>query len=223
MEVEQAHLDRYNFISRVVNGKTVLDIACGSGYGSYILAEQGNAKSVLGIDLDKNSIDYAEIRYPHSKINRLTADATKINIDQKFDIICCFETIEHLIKYELLLTNFNKLLSDDGILFISTPIAKETTLRPKNPYHVIEWSFKDFQNLVGQIFTIEEIYVQNIKRKRNYLHNRIFNFIKRKFAFEVNDLKLQLKNKYKSIFIYDDLYLMDEIESGFQILKLTKQ
>ena len=47
-QVIRQHIARYEFASELVVGKTVLDVACGSGYGSVMLGEKG-AKRVLGV------------------------------------------------------------------------------------------------------------------------------------------------------------------------------
>lgn len=159
---EVEHLDRYNFLLDKVENKRVLDIACGSGYGSYLLAAKGDANQVVGVDLDSDAIKYGQYKYPHEKIKRFVADATTFNNSELFDVIVSFETIEHIPDYNLLLENFHKLLKKDGVLYISTPIAKETTHKPKNPYHVIEWSFYDFHKQINKWFRIEDIYLQNV-------------------------------------------------------------
>lgn len=184
---EEEHLDRYNFVLDKVKNKRVLDIACGSGYGSFLLATKGNAEKVVGVDLDSEAIKYGEYKYPHEKIKRIVADATKFHDSELFDVIVSFETIEHVPDYNLLLENYSNLLKPNGVLFISTPITKETTKTPHNPYHVIEWSFFDFQSLINERFTIKEVYLQNviIRNKEQYvtpsLPIRAYNKLKRTF------------------------------------------
>ena len=53
------HLDRYRFAAKRVQGKQVLDCACGTGYGVRLLLEQGLASSVIGVDIDTQAIQYA--------------------------------------------------------------------------------------------------------------------------------------------------------------------
>lgn len=53
----QEHINRYVFASNFVKDKTVLDIVCGTGYGSSYLARKG-AKRVLGGDISKKAIEY---------------------------------------------------------------------------------------------------------------------------------------------------------------------
>ena len=52
------HLQRYLFVKEFIKDKNVLDAACGSGYGSYFMATEGNAKSVTGIDISETAIEH---------------------------------------------------------------------------------------------------------------------------------------------------------------------
>lgn len=159
---EEQHLNRYNFVLDKVEGKNVLDIACGSGYGSYLIAKKGNANKVIGVDLDEDAIVYGNYRYPHVNIERIKSDATTYRNSEKFDVIVSFETIEHIPDYEKYVKNLFENLTNDGVLYISTPITKQTTASPANPFHVIEWSFQDFHNLFKKFFIIKEIYLQDV-------------------------------------------------------------
>src|SRR3989339_729977 len=75
----QEHVLRYQFVSKYIKGKTVLDVACGSGYGSYIIANSG-AKKVYAADCDSKTISYAKKRYPHDNINYICTDAAKLSV-----------------------------------------------------------------------------------------------------------------------------------------------
>jgi len=66
--IEEDHIERYNFASRYVENRNVLDIACGVGYGSFILSH-ANARLVDGVDICRRSIDYAKTNYNASNIN----------------------------------------------------------------------------------------------------------------------------------------------------------
>jgi len=220
-QTEKAHLDRYNFICQFTENKRVLDIACGSGFGSFILAEYGKAENVIGVDLDSDSIKYGNLKYPHPKIMRVVSDATAFQGDYKFDVICCFETIEHIKNYDVLLIKLKSLLSTEGRLFISTPIATKTTISPANPYHLIEWNFWDFQELVKKYFFVESVYTQNISRKPKFFQKLLT------ISTRIFGVKRKMKNKNisslnKSVSLLDRSISMDDYEGGYQILVLKK-
>lgn len=142
---EQDHIDRYLFAAENVAGKRVLDVACGSGFGSDILLKAG-AEQVDGVDVSSEAVKYATETYGQEKINFHCQSADDLPFsDDTFDVIVSFETIEHLEdevrkKY---LTEIVRVLAPDGIVLISTPNKQITTpwkLKPNNPYHVLEYT-----------------------------------------------------------------------------------
>ena len=92
MQALRLHVERYEFALRHVKG-LVGDIACGSGFGSKILAQKG--EQVLGVDLDQDVINYATRSYNDSNIHYICADAMQLT-HEPFDVIVSFETVEHV-------------------------------------------------------------------------------------------------------------------------------
>ena len=229
--IEDEHLERYNFILDRVQNKKVLDIACGSGYGSFLLATKGNAKKVVGVDIDSEAIKYANIRYNVSNIERIVCDATKFNYNEKFDVIVSYETIEHVNDFRSLLKNYNNLLNDDGLLYISTPITQKTTKTPENPYHIIEWSFDDFKNLLNEFFSVDDAYFQNIiinnpiRDKIHFFPLRVYNRLIKLFYLRkyIKTVYLGKFIKYKSFEKYTYKYDDFKIISGYQVLIAKKK
>lgn len=159
--VEIEHAARYTWVSQFVHNKRVLDIACGIGRGSFLLASDGKAREVVGCDFDKRSIEYALIRNKFPTINYFVNDAQKFNDKNKYDLIVSFETIEHLPNASIFLECMQAVLADSGYLIISTPISsKPFDDKPDNLYHIQEWGFKEFQELLSKYFSVEKIYVQ---------------------------------------------------------------
>jgi len=220
---EKQHQDRYEFVCDYVKDKNVLDIACGSGYGSYLMATKGGAKTIVGVDLDADALRYAKHRYNHEKIQHICEDATKFTYDKKFDVIVSFETIEHIPNYTDFIENLGKLLTDNGTLIISTPINRRTTTELRNPYHVIEWSFRDFQDLWENQFHIEGIYLQNTALIRNHIPIvRMKNFVK---SIMLNEKGSNAKRTVfgKAWEKFDNQYDMNACVGGFQTLVLHKK
>lgn len=222
---EKEHLDRYKFAQNYTLGKRVLDMACGSGYGSFLIATEGKADMVIGVDLDRDAIRYGNHRYASSNVERYVADATQFRAEEKFEVILSFETIEHVPDYELLLKNYARNLKEDGFLLISTPINKVTTSDLKNPYHVIEWSFFDFHKLIEKYFSIEEIYLQNIISEKKIIPKKVDVLTKIKFKFRP-DLKENFFKKIAKQAItngsefekYTNQYEDSKIYDGYQLL-----
>lgn len=117
------HLSRYWWVSNFLAGKTVLDCACGKGYGSYVLAQQ--AKFVYGIDLNENSLSLARENFGSRKNLSFSAfDVTKIDtFSQPLDAVVAFEVIEHIPPASTtdFLQGIRQKLGENGILYLSTP------------------------------------------------------------------------------------------------------
>ena len=153
------HLKRYDFALSFCDGAQVLDAACGAGYGAEHLAQR--AKSVVGIDLSEETIAHARLRYPLPNLSFRVGDLALLpDEDASFDVVCSFETIEHVEDPERVLAEFARVLRDHGLLLVSTPNAPQTTTAPANPFHRIEWSAADFQALLERFFGEVELYGQ---------------------------------------------------------------
>src|SRR6267142_1122749 len=97
------HLHRYAYAAAFAKGKRVLDLASGEGYGSKILA--GTASSVVGVDIDENTVRHAAEKYSSQNVQFIPGSITAVPIseDHSFDVIVCFEAIEHIEDQERLL------------------------------------------------------------------------------------------------------------------------
>ncbi|MCX6786182.1 MAG: bifunctional glycosyltransferase/class I SAM-dependent methyltransferase [Candidatus Komeilibacteria bacterium] len=171
------HLERYKFASKYVKDKTVLDIACGSGYGSNLLASSG-AREVLGVDILSRLIEYNQATYRWPNLQFQTGDISSFSNGKQYDVITCFETIEHIDNYLQALLNLKKLLKPGGLLIISSPNLliyrqKEMLygLKTVSAFHKHEFMILELKDLLIKTgFTVNnsEIYGQ---RFRIYLKN----------------------------------------------------
>jgi ubiquinone/menaquinone biosynthesis C-methylase UbiE len=163
VDVELEHFLRYAYLKPFVAGKDVADIACGSGYGSKLLADAG-ARSVVGMDLDQDAIDYARRHYPADNLHFETGNAENLaNLpDASFDMVVSFETIEHLNHVEDYLVEVRRILRPGGDYIVSTPDRRlASTLyplrgRPNNPFHVREFTRAELLQLLGEYFQVSE-------------------------------------------------------------------
>lgn len=157
------HMARYNFASKFVRGMKVLDIACGTGYGSNILFNSGG-KVVYGCDISSDAIEYAKKKYEKESINFETMSATNLDFpDNEFDCVISFETIEHISDYKLALSEFHRVLKNNGILIISTPnkdISSKGKEKPSNPFHFNEFTVDEFSNILNNSFSDLTLYSQ---------------------------------------------------------------
>ncbi len=163
------HLHRYTLARKFTSEKKVLDLACGEGYGANILAK--NAKSVTGIDYDEETINHAKNMYRKKNIEFLQGSITDVPIkDSKlFDVIVCFEAIEHVDEPNKVLQEVKRLLKEDGIFLISTPnkIVYDSEQIEPNPFHKKELTMDEFQNLLKPYFTNVKVYGQKVLNTSN--------------------------------------------------------
>ena len=153
------HLKRYDFALPYCDQADVLDAACGAGYGAAHLAAR--ARSVVGVDRSEETIGRAGRRYALPNVTFRTGDVERLaDPDASYDVICSFETIEHVDDPEQVLAEFARVLRAGGTLLISTPNAPSTTHTPANPFHRIEWSASDFAALLERFFGSVELYGQ---------------------------------------------------------------
>lgn len=135
------------------------DVGCGTGYGMTILREAG-ASVVVGVDISDKAL--AETKsHPTSGLHVCRADAQRLPLgDECFELITAFETIEHLEDDEGFLRETRRVLKQRGKLVVSTPKASPDRFergRPKNPFHVREYSATEFQHLLESAFDEVEL------------------------------------------------------------------
>ncbi len=162
-EIRYEHLHRYAWAQRLVAGLDVLDAACGEGYGSSILA--GSASSVLGADLDQQSIDHARRRYRAPNLGYRQADCTALPLaENSFDAVVSFETLEHLEAQQALMTEFRRVLKPGGFLLLSSPDRKTYSDQTgfDNPHHVRELYREELEALLKAHFSHFRLFGQKL-------------------------------------------------------------
>ena len=136
---------------------TVLDMACGVGYGAAIMAKQ--AKKVFACDIDKDAIEYGGAHYHHDNITFALMSATDIQFeDASFDAVVSFETIEHIPDYEKVLRQFHRVLRKGGLLIMSTP--NRNTSKGDNEFHCKEFTKIELVEELDPMFSRMEFYSQ---------------------------------------------------------------
>ncbi|OGV96424.1 hypothetical protein A2W24_04845 [Microgenomates group bacterium RBG_16_45_19] len=140
------HLARYHFAANLVRGGLVVDAACGSGYGSALLAAK--AKTVIGFDLDPAIIHYAQKQSPLlPNLTFKVADVTHLPLPPaSVDLLVSLETIEHLHDQSAFIKSVRRCLKPRGLFILST-INPLVTGR-SNPYHQHELTQTDLSQLL---------------------------------------------------------------------------
>lgn len=179
------HLGRYEFAERYVVGKDVLDISCGTGYGTHRLIKAG-AKKIVGIDISPETVLYAQKRYFNDSVIFQTGSILSLDFaDNSFDVVVSFETIEHVDLPEKALSELRRVLRPGGVLVISSPNrlltspGKSLSDKPNNPFHFFEWNLNEFVESANKLFYVEKIYGQRgvCRMLLMPVFNRIFRLI----------------------------------------------
>jgi len=163
LTVRAEHLCRYDFVIRsgIVEGKKVLDVACGEGYGLSMMAK--DAQRRVGVDISISPLKEAK-KQCGNNIGLVAADGQHLPIaPDSFDVVVSFETIEHVEDPEVFLAETVRVLKEDGVLVISTPnrdIHSPGREKPANPFHKKEFSLAEFKKLLEKYFGEVEVYGQ---------------------------------------------------------------
>jgi SAM-dependent methyltransferase len=176
------HLKRYEFALQWCCAADVLDAGCGVGYGTAFIARQ--ARRVVGVDRDEEAIAVAKARYAAPNATYVQSDVLDLPFaDASFDVVCAFETIEHLADPRRFVAEAGRVLRPEGTLLASTPRVTRTTHTPENPFHRIEFSPTDFERLLREEFDDVALYGQRrLQTRRHRLAQRLdFLGLRRRF------------------------------------------
>jgi len=141
------HLVVYEWIAAQVAGRRVVDMACGEGYGSDVLATR--AGSVVGVDANPQAHEHARLRYtrPNLRFERALVES----FAEPADDVVFLQTIEHLEDPAAALGHFRSLVEPRGRVWLSTPnvltLAPKGAERSGNPWHVHEYRSGEFEQL----------------------------------------------------------------------------
>lgn len=157
------HIARYRFTARFARGARVLDAGCGAGYGT---AQFEGAASVTGIDISADAIGHAVSHYARPGVRFLRADCEAFPFaDASFDLVAAFEVVEHLERWERLLSEGLRVLSPGGLFVVSTPnkafYTESRGAAGPNPFHRHEFEHAEFDAALRAVFPYVRLWTQN--------------------------------------------------------------
>ena len=151
------HLAVYEWVAERCRGLDVVDMACGEGYGSAVLARR--AAHVVGVDANPEAHEHARLRYarPGVRFERELVDRFK----ESCDAVVFLQTIEHVEEPERILAHFRSLLRPGGAVYVSTPnvltLAPAGAEKSDNPWHLREYRADEFRSLCQSAFERVEL------------------------------------------------------------------
>ncbi|GAA2821292.1 glycosyltransferase [Saccharopolyspora taberi] len=165
VQVIYEHYHRYALAARFVRGKRVLDLACGEGYGAALLAAAG--AEVVGVDIDEATVEHANRTYGGRDVTFRAGSITdpELLADEKpFDVVVCFEAIEHVAEHDAVLALVRARMVRGGLLLVSTPdtAVYQHEHGNDNPFHVKELTAGEFESLLEGAFRHVAMLRQNV-------------------------------------------------------------
>jgi 2-polyprenyl-3-methyl-5-hydroxy-6-metoxy-1,4-benzoquinol methylase len=152
------HLAVYEWIADRCAGLEVVDLACGEGYGSEVLARR--AARVTGVDANPEAFEHARLKYERPGV-RFVRDLVE-SYEEPCDAVVFLQTIEHVEDPKALLDRFRSLLRPGGTAYVSTPnvltLAPPGAEKSDNPWHLREYRPEEFRRLCEQSFGQVEMY-----------------------------------------------------------------
>jgi SAM-dependent methyltransferase len=151
------HLVVYEWIAARSEGRRVVDMACGEGYGSDVLARR--AGSVVGVDANPEAHEHARLRYVRPNL-RFERDLVE-SFAEPCDAVVFLQTIEHVQDAGAILEHFKSMLDPGGVAYVSTPnlltLAPPGAEKSDNPWHVHEYRAEEFRALCEAHFPEVEL------------------------------------------------------------------
>jgi O-antigen biosynthesis protein len=149
--IASEHRARYAWAAGLAASRKVLDAGCGTGYGLGIL-ERGGAAQLVGIDLSEEAVARARDDNASADVEVLQGDVRALPFaDGEFDLVVCFEVIEHVDDRDAVLDELARVVSASGIVCISTPNRR--VYPAGNPHHIYEYEPDEFARTLATRFS----------------------------------------------------------------------
>ncbi|ANY66220.1 hypothetical protein BBD42_06890 [Paenibacillus sp. BIHB 4019] len=173
-DVMMDHHYRYHFATRFIRpGDFILDAACGSGYGTHYMAIHSPSALVVGVDRSEHALNWAIDLFSGGNTVYVKTDLSGSFREelplQTFDVITCFETVEHIKDDRSFIQKLYESLHTNGILLISAPneeiiphLKNPYFLHGVNPHHYRHYRPDELRKLLTDCgFTIEQVLTQD--------------------------------------------------------------
>lgn len=170
------HLERYHFAGKYLQAGNIADIACGAGYGSFLLATEytDSVNRITAIDNNADAISYAKKNYSRQNINFIESDVFAYKTSKLFNTIISLETIEHLPCPATFIKHCADQLISGGYFIVSAPVVPT---KDANPFHLHDFTPSSFRKLFKKAgFSEKHSFIQiqyyNLKELRREKEGR---------------------------------------------------
>jgi len=161
-DIRYDHKQRYLLALELIkknNFKHITDIACGVGYGSFIMSHIKTVE-IDAIEINKDAINKVKKFFNNERINFVNQDVFSYKY-KKTDLVVCFEFLEHTHKHEDL---FKIISNITDTLLISSPNenVRPRLQEPTNPFHVKHWKPEELEAKLKEYnFIVKNWFCQN--------------------------------------------------------------
>jgi SAM-dependent methyltransferase len=135
------HVERYQWAARKMPVGPTLDLACGVGYGSVMLADRHPGVRVIGADISRAALHRARVDHQHPRVTYVAGDGAGWARCGTFEGIVSLETLEHVPDPAALLGELVHALTEHGVLVASVPITPSVDA---NPHHLTDFTERSF-------------------------------------------------------------------------------
>jgi 2-polyprenyl-3-methyl-5-hydroxy-6-metoxy-1,4-benzoquinol methylase len=150
-------LSRYRFAFRFAKGQRVLDVASGAGFGSHLLATEGGALEVVGVDVDEKAVAHARRSYPAPNLSFQVGDSQDLRglAPSSFGLVTSMGTLEHIAQPNRFAQEVRRVLAPRGVWLVTmlNPAAHDGIDR----FHHQEWDVERFDLFVARHFADREL------------------------------------------------------------------
>ncbi|MDP8298608.1 MAG: class I SAM-dependent methyltransferase [Candidatus Tantalella remota] len=169
------HFAAYRFARSIVEGKKILEIGFGDGYGSNYIS--GFAQEVIAVDLFQKNVDAANAKWNASNLDFQAMDACDLKFEENtFDVVIAFQLVEHIPRqlHPVFFENVKRVLKGTGKFVLTTPNLERLRKNKgakyeKNPHHDLEFTPAEFRELLTMAFADVEIFGVNYSPRQNFV------------------------------------------------------
>lgn len=196
----QRHVAAYEFAAPLMSGRAVLEVGCGEGYGTALLAR--SARRIVGIDYDALTTAHAAVAYPQARFVRANLAALPVRSDS-VDVVATLQVIEHVWNHGEFVRECLRVLQPGGRLLVTTPnrLTFSPGLdHPVNPFHTVEFTAAELAELLTTNgFEIERTLGLHAGERIAALDRRYGSFVDAQLASGPSEWSVELRADVVSI------------------------